>query len=399
MQEIKRKYIELLLKKCLNFDKSKSLFIDYERINKDFVDELVLYAKGMGITDIYLNECDIEKRRDILNSISIEEIDNHPYFDNSIWDEYAKKDASFLILATEIPGVMDSVDSEKIARAGYIERKTKPLYKKKQLDYVIPWCIAALPNEYWAKDIFKEDNTLDRFWEVLGKICMLDTNDPILSWNKHIQEKNERCKKLNDLKIKLLHYKNSLGTDLTLELPYNSCFNGSAKNGIVNMPGYEIFNSPDYRKTNGIVYSSRPLVYNGALIDEFWIRFKDGKAIDCGAQVGEDVLKNIINSDSNSCYLGECALVENDSPISNTNLVFGTTLIDENASCHLALGAGFKKCIVDGIFLSDEELLELGINVSTIHVDFMIGTPDLEITATTYDNQKVKIFENGNFVK
>lgn len=394
---MKEKYIKLLLERCINFDKSKSLFINYNVINQDFVDEIVVYAKNIGIDDIYLDKYDLEEKRDILNSIKLEDIDNHPYFDSSIWDEYAKKDASFLILESEIPGILDDVDSKKVARCNYIERKTKPLYKKKQLEYVIPWCIAAVPNKYWAKEIFKNDNSLDKFWKVLGKICMLDTDNPIMSWNNQIHIKKTMCDKLNNLKIKLLHYKNSLGTDLTLELPNDSCWCAASGNGIVNMPSYEVFTSPNFKKTNGIVYSSRPLSYNGALIDQFWIKFKDGKAIDCKAKIGEEILKGIINSDSNSCYLGECALVNNDSPISNTGLVFGTTLIDENASCHLALGAGFKKSLINGKDLTDKELLEKGINVTPVHVDFMIGTPDLEIEAETINKEKVKIFENGNF--
>ena len=167
-------------------------------------------------------------------------------------------------------------------------------------------------------------------------------------------------------------------------------------NMFVNMPSYEIFSSPDYRRTNGIVYSSRPLCYGGGLIDKFYVKFKDGKVIDYDAKVGKEILKGIIESDNNSCFLGEVALVNYDSPISNTGLVFGTTLIDENASCHLALGDGFNDAIEGGIDLSDEELLQRGINRSKQHVDFMIGTSDLEIEAET-NKGLVSLFKNGNF--
>ena len=145
-------------------------------------------------------------------------------------------------------------------------------------------------------------------------------------------------------------------------------------NVIVNMPSYEVFASPVYNKTEGIVYCSMPLIYNGVLIDEFWLKFENGKVVDYDAKVGKEVLKGIIEFDENSSFLGECALVEYDSPISNLNLIFGTTLIDENASCHLALGSSFSECLINGIGKSDEELLEKGLNVSKSHVDFMIGT-------------------------
>ena len=201
------------------------------------------------------------------------------------------------------------------------------------------------------------------------------------------------------MKIKKLHYKNSLGTNLVVEMPDNYLFVSASddkEDMFVNMPSYEIFSSPHYLKTQGIVYSSKPLVYAGSLIDKFYIEFKDGKVVNYDAKVGKDILKGIIKTDSNSCYLGEIALVNNDSPISNTGLVFGTTLFDENASCHLALGDGFSECIKNGSSMSKEELLNNGINRSMQHVDFMIGTPDLEIDAET-ENGIVPIFKNGNF--
>ena len=197
-----------------------------------------------------------------------------------------------------------------------------------------------------------------------------------------------------------MHYKNSLGTNLRVEMPENSIWNSAASDGaektIVNMPSYEIFSSPNYLKTNGIVYSSRPLVYGGGVVEDFHIEFKDGKVINYDAKKGKEILKEIIESDSNSCYLGEVALVNNDSPISNTNLVFGTTLFDENASCHLALGDGFSDSIKNGLNMTKKELLENGINQSKNHVDFMIGTDDLEIEAETKDGI-ILIFKKGNF--
>ena len=397
---MREKYIKLLLEKCINFDNSKSLFISYDIINQDFIDSVVEYAKKIGVTDIYLDKHNLSEEHDLLNQISLEEIEKHPYFNDSIWDEYAKKGASFLMLRAPFPGLMDDVDPKKLAKAEFIRRSTKPVYKKRQLTYEIPWCIAALPNKVWADKLFEgKENSLELLENMIYKICMVDTNSPIDSWNNYLNNNKSRIEMLNHLKLKCLNYKNSLGTNLNIELLENSIWCDAGSNGLVNMPSYEIFTSPNYKKTSGIVYSSRPLYYSGGLIDKFWIKFKDGKAIDCGAKVGEEILKGIINSDSNSAYLGEVALVENDSPISNTGLVYGLTLIDENASCHLALGAGFVECIENGEQLTEEELLNQGINMSKIHVDFMIGTPDLEITGETFDNKKVKIFENGNFKK
>lgn len=397
---MREKYIDLLLKRCINFEKSKSLLISGDIINEDFINEVVDRVRKMGIEDIYLDIEDINITHDKLSKLSIEEIEKDSYFDKSIWDEYAKKDATFIMFDTEFPGVMDDILPEKITKAKKINRETRALFRKKESTMQISWCIIALPNEIWAKDIFPNDeNAYEKLENLIYKCCMIDKENPIEAWNKFLEESNELAYKLNSLKIKSLHYTNSLGTDLTIEMPKNSIWVSAGNEGgnsLVNMPTYEIFSSPYYRKTNGIVYNALPLVYGGGKIDDFYIEFKDGKVVNYGAKTGLEILKGIIESDSNSCYLGEVALVNNDSPISNTGVIFGTTLFDENAACHLALGDGFPECIENGNDMSEEELLSNGINQSKNHVDFMIGTPDLQIEAET-EKGKVKIFENGNF--
>lgn len=401
MEILEDKYIELLLNRCLNFDKSKSLFINYDVINKKFVEKVIKRAKEMGINDIGIDEEDINITHEKLKNIDINDIEKDLFFNKSKWDEYALKDASFLMLETEFPHFMDDIDPTKVAKARYVNRSTREIFREKEVTYQIPWCIAALPNEFWARDIFGDvSDAYDKLYKVIFEICMVLDGDPIKNWEDYLENVSVFSKKLNDLKIKKMHYKNSLGTDLIVEMPEGAIWNSAANddNGkmLVNMPSYEIFSSPNYLKTEGIVYSSRPLVYGGGIIDEFFIKFNEGKVVGFDAKVGKDILKGIIESDSNACYLGEVALVNNDSPISNTGLVFGTTLIDENASCHLALGDGFSDCLENGLNMSKEELLKHGINQSKQHVDFMIGTPDLEIEAET-NKGKVLIFKNGNF--
>lgn len=395
------KYIKLLCDKCLNFNKSNSLFICYEKaLNQDFVDKIVEYVKKRGINDIYLNDSASFVKHDILKNIKLEDIEKEKIFDNSIWDEYAKKDSAFLIIESEIPGLMEDIDADKIAMVRKIARETKPIYRKKQNVDDISWCICAYPNEYWAKDIFKDqNNAYDLLLNNILNMCMCDKEDPIKAWEEFLKTSKKRAKKLDDLHIKCLHYTNSLGTDLKVYLSDEACFSSaySEKNMIVNMPSYEVFTTPNTIKTEGIVYSSKPLIYNGVVIDKFYLEFKNGKVVNYDALIGKDILKGIINSDEYSNMLGECALVNYDSPISNTGLVFKTTLFDENASCHLALGAGFSECIKNSCNKTLEELFDMGVNKSTNHVDFMIGTKDLKIDATT-DNGIITIFEEGNFI-
>lgn len=400
MEELEEKYIELLLKRCINFNRSKALFISYG-IECEFVDKVVQKAKEMGIVDIYLYHDSLERKHEILQSISLDEIDNHPFFNLKIWDEYALKGASFLILETEIPGFMDDIDPKKLSRSHYIERATRPMYDKLQMLFQIPWCIATIPNKIWAKNVFPNDSYEEAYHKLFKSICsmcMIDTNNPIKSWNLFLENQQRIVQKLNSLQISKMHYRNSIGTDIVVELDRDAIWASAGSLGtdmIVNMPTYEVFTTPVFYKTNGIVYSSKPLMYNGGLIDKFYLVFQDGKVIRFGAKTGEDLLKGIIESDEYSSYLGEIALIDYNSPISNTGLVYGNTLIDENSSCHMALGGGFEECMKDGSTLSPDELLKKGVNPSKNHVDFMIGTSDLNIEADTKKG-KVLILKNGN---
>lgn len=395
MQE---KYIDLLVNKCMDLERSKVVFISYNKEIKDFIDKLVNKLKSLGANDIYLDEIDQIARHNILKSIKLEEISNSDYFDCSVWDEYAKKDANFIIFETVIPHLMDDIDPKKLSLVVKKRIETKPLYRKMQGECKLLWTIAAFPGESWAKHIFGDNDSYSKLENSIYNICMLDSVDPIKSWDEFLKNQEKIIERLNSLKIKKLHYSNSLGTDLIVYLPNNYRYSSALDNKVlVNMPSYEVFVSPVYDKTEGIVYSSKPLIYNGSLIDEFFLKFKQGKVVEYAAKVGNELLKEIIEADNYACYLGEAALVEVDSPIARLGITFGTTLIDENASCHLALGSGFSECIETGIDLTEEELRDRGINISKSHVDFMIGTDDLNIVGYTEDNKEIKIFVAGHF--
>lgn len=398
---MEEKYIELLIQKCTDLENNKTLFLHYMKEARPFVDKIISYVNKMGVEDIYLEEEDPYLIHDELERMTLEEIEKSPYFNKQMWDEYAKKKASFIILESEYPHLMDDVDPRKIGLSAKLKRSTKPLYRELQQKCQLSWVIAAYPSVSWAKDLFGDDPaSYDTLKNYIFKMCMIDTEDPLASWDCILNKNFTVMKKLNHLNIEKLHYQNKLGTDLEIYLPDNYLYSSAKDNHvIVNMPSYEVFTSPVYNKTNGIVYSSKPLNYNGAMIDHFWIRFAEGKVVDYDAKIGKEVLKEIIETDEYSCFLGEAALVEKDSPIEQLNLSFHTTLIDENASCHLALGAAFPECIVDGVNMSEEELRNLGLNFSSQHVDFMIGTDDLSITAYTKDMKVIKIFEDGKFTE
>lgn len=403
MKENIKKYAELLITKCINLKENEPLYISIQAENFEFA--RILNNIALKYTkDIYIDYYDEIIKHDTLTKLDFKDIKNHYLFNKTKMEEYAKKNAAFLFLESPNVDLFSDISSDKINESVLVNRNSRKTYNDKQLTYKVAWCIACIPTKSWANKIFKNDiNSIDKLWELIFKICLVN-DDYKQNWDKQIKENENRSILLNKYNFKKLHYINSLGTNLTVELSKDSIWCGAKtihENGkeiIVNMPTYENFTSPIKDKTNGIVYSSKPLVYGGCIIDEFSLTFKDGKVIDIKAKKGLDILKKMINTDENSCMLGECALVDYNSPISLTNKIFYTTLYDENASCHLALGEGFNECIKDGNLYSKEMLNKKGINTSKIHVDFMIGTSDLTIIGTTFDNKEYKIFENGNFI-
>lgn len=268
------------------------------------------------------------------------------------------------------------------------------------------WVIAGAPTFAWAKKVFPnlpKHAAKAALWEAILKASRAEDGNGLIRWEEHEKTLKERCEKLNSLRLKSLHYTASNGTDLTVGLIPGVRFEGGfekTRQGIPfdpNIPTEECFTSPMRGEAEGIVYSAKPLVYQGQIIDQFSLRFEKGKAVEAHAKTGEDVLMSILSLDEGSAYLGECALVPYESPINLSGLIFFSTLYDENAACHLAIGRGFTSLYPGFENMSEEEVHEKGINKSLSHVDFMIGTRDLSIEGTTESGEKVQIFENGTF--
>lgn len=394
---MKEKYADLLLKRCLCLKSTDSLFINAPIDSIEFIRILTKKAYKIGIKDIYLDLEDEELKRNELKYLSNEELRNSKSFNKEIFDIYAKKNSAFLMLCGENPDTMNEIDKDKISFTGKLLRESKPIFKEKEITYEIPWCIALIPTHSYAKKVFPNDiDAYNKLWNLILKITLCDKENPIEEWNKKIELNTKRVQTLNNLKIKSLTYSNNLGTKFSIGFTDNvwcgtDTVSKDGRNLIVNMPSEEIFTTPNKYTANGIIYASRPLVYNGTLINNFWIKFKDGKVIDYDAEIGKDILKSIINIE-NGNYLGEVALVDKTSPIFKSNTIFYETLYDENASCHLALGQGFTECI-DTV----KKLNDIGFNDSLTHVDFMIGTEDLNIIAKT-DDKEIIIMKDGNFV-
>ena len=308
-------------------------------------------------------------------------------------------------IASGAPDAMKGVDQKKLAQ---VSMKTYPIMKPyiDQIDNKDQWCIAGAASPEWAKKVFPDlpkKQAVEKLWEAILYTSRI-WDDPVAEWKKHNKDLREKCERLNNLGLVELRYKSSNGTDFKVGLLPNADFLGGSEfalgSGIEfnpNVPSEECFTSPRKGAAEGLVVATKPLSYQGELIENFSIRFENGKAVEVHAEKGEELLKQMISMDENAGYLGEVALIPYDSPINNTGILFYNTLYDENASCHLALGRGFTNCIRNYDQYSQKELQEMGINSSMIHVDFMIGSEDMDIVGVKEDGTTVQIFKNGNW--
>ena len=268
------------------------------------------------------------------------------------------------------------------------------------------WCIAAVPGEAWAKKVHPELSkraAVEQLWKDILYTARADGEDPIADWEEHNRDLKARSKYLNDLHLRELRYHSANGTDFKVGLIPTAEFHAgrdTTMQGVVydpNMPTEEIFTSPDRRTAEGIVYATKPLSYQGQLIENFSVRFEKGRAVEVKAEKGQDVLEQIISMDEGCHYLGECALVPKESPIHQSGLLFYNTLFDENAACHLALGFGFDECVKGFENMTKEELYEIGVNDAGNHTDFMIGSDDLSIDGVDEHGNVHPIFRNGTW--
>lgn len=268
------------------------------------------------------------------------------------------------------------------------------------------WCIAAVPGEAWAKKVHPELSkraAVEQLWKDILYTARADGEDPIADWEEHNRDLKARSKYLNDLHLRELRYHSANGTDFKVGLIPTAEFHAGrdkTMQGVVydpNMPTEEVFTSPDRRTADGIVYATKPLSYQGQLIENFSVRFEKGRAVEVKAEKGQDVLEQIISMDEGCHYLGECALVPKESPIHQSGLLFYNTLFDENAACHLALGFGFDECVKGFENMTKEELYEIGVNDAGNHTDFMIGSDDLSIDGVDEHGNVHPIFRNGTW--
>lgn len=375
-----------LVRECISIAykeaKAKKVIVDYVDDDKTLLDYTYQDIDTLSKFPNYL----IEKEKELID------------------DNYCA-----LHIIGEDPDLLKSIDKEKLKASQMARMKAKQAYQYYFMNSVGQWSIIAWPNLAWAKKVFpnkNDDEAMNKLFEAILYTSRVELNKSIENWNAHESNLLKRAEKMNEYSFKSLHFKNSLGTDLTVGLIKDHIWAGGKEEASgkykvsfnANIPTEEVFTMPDRYHIDGIVYSSKPLAYNGKVISGFNLTFKDGVVVDYKANDNLDVLENILNTDKGTKSLGEVALVPYDSPISKSNILFYDTLFDENASCHLALGACYPTTVKGGENLTTEELYKLGGNDSMEHVDFMFGTSDLSVVGETYDGQMIDVFKDGNFV-
>lgn len=402
-----RDFARLAIKTGVNIQPGQLLIISADVTSQAFVHLCVeeAYAAKAGEVQVKWNDDYITKLT--YENVATETLKVVPEWRISEKKNQIERGCAYLNVRGETPGNLKDIPSDKLQSVTSELMKAMQPFRYYTMANEGQWCIVAHPNAAWAKTVFpdmEEEAAIEALWEAILTASRVDgKNDPIALWEKHNQEVRENSGKMNNYEFKTLHFKNSLGTDLMLDLAPNHIWAGGGDEttkGLSfnpNIPTEEVFTAPRRTGVNGVVYGTKPLNYQGKLIENFWIRFEEGKAVEFKAEKEEAALRNLIETDEGSCYLGEVALISHFSPISQMDILFYMTLFDENASCHLALGAAYPSNIHGGQEMSQEELVKNDVNVSIVHSDFMFGSADMSIVGIKENGEEVQVFENGSF--
>ena len=406
MDEKLLEYARLLVRVGLNVQKGQRLVISSPVECAYFARLCAREAYEAGCREVVMNWHDDAMARMKYLHADDAIFDEVPLWRRHFFNDHALEGAAYLAISASDPENFKGVDSGRIIRAQRASGKALKDFDRLQMCSGFPWCIASIPIPSWARTVFPQEDearAMEKLWDAIFRSVRISGDGKAVErWQTHLATLHARMDKMNALRFKSLHYTNSLGTDLTVQLPEGHIWEAgndvtlSGQEYIANIPTEELFTAPLKTGVNGVVYSSMPLVNDGAIVDKFHFVVKDGKIVECHAEKGEEELKAAITVDEGASYFGEVALVPYNSPISNQKLLFYNTLFDENAACHIAFGEAYP-CLEGGQKMTKEELKARGLNDSITHVDFMIGTADLSIVGTTHDGKEIPVFVDGNF--
>ena len=402
-----KKYARLVIRRGVNLQKGQDVLIRANVDQGEFVTYVVEEAYKAGARKVEIDW--VSPSKVLVSNVKHQSIKTLTTIDD--WKVARMKHMSdilpaFIYIESDPSDALKGMDQKKAAAAQQANYKIMKEYIEK-MENKYQWVIVGVPSKAWAKEVFPELSTakaVEKLWENILFTSRV-TDDPIAEWERHDKELSEHCDYLNGLGLVGLEYKNAAGTDFSVELSDEVVWRGGQDVSISgirfdsNIPTEEVFTSPIKGKAEGKVVATKPLCYNGELIENFYFVFREGKVVEAHAEKNDALLQQMLDMDENARYLGECALVPFESPINQTGVLFYNTLYDENASCHLALGRGFTDSVKDFEKKTKEDFDRIGINDSMIHEDFMICSRDLSVIGTTRDGRKVKIFENGTWAE
>lgn len=400
-----KKYAKLIVRVGVNLQEGQDVIINASMDQKELVTLIVeeAYLAKARKVKVDWNELP-EIYKLMVKYESLETLSEVPNWSVEKLKYQVEKNPARIYVLSDDPDALKGIDQEKVAKMRMARHKVVKPYVD-QMNNQYQWTIVAAPSEKWAKKVFpslSKKEAINRLWDAILLTARVN-GDPIKNWENHNQDLLSRCNYLNSFDFDYLEYKASNGTDFKVWMLDKCQWLGGGETSLrgiyynPNMPTEECFTTPIKGKADGVVYATKPLSYNGELIENFSFTFKDGKVVSFHAEKGEELLRHMLSMDDSASYLGECALVPFSSPVNETGILFYNTLFDENATCHLALGAGFSDCVKNYENYTKKDFDEMGINDSIIHVDFMIGTKDLNITGVTKDGQRVALFRNGTW--
>lgn len=400
------KYAELTVRVALNIQGGQSLWINAPIGHPEFVRLITRKAYEAGAKHVHIEWQDEICTQIRYTHAPTESFNEYPAWRAQALTELAEGNGAYLWIDADNPELLKDVDPARISANAKVSGPLLVKWREYMSSYKMTWSIIAAPSLAWAQKVFpdlEDQAAVAALWDAIFEATRVDQEDPVLTWQDHNATLRSKREQLNQQQFHKIHYR-APGTELTVELPPQHIWRGGSatneRGGFdfnPNIPTEEVFISPNRLGTNGTVRSSKPLSYQGSLIDNFSITFEQGRVTHYAAEQGYESLQAMIEMDEGAHYLGEIALVPHVSPISNTNLIFFNTLYDENASNHLALGRAFPTCIEGGTQMSKEEQLQAGLNDSLIHVDFMIGSSEMDIDGELADGTIVPIFRQGNW--
>lgn len=404
--QLLQKYAKLTVKEGVNIENSDSVVIKIAADQYQLARHLVKEAYNLGAKNVVVDWVDDFIKKEFVQNADESIISSVNKAERLADDMLIDERASRITVFSSSPDALEGIDENRLHKYQNAYDEYMGPVRKYTSSNRISWTIIAAASPKWAQIVFPnetEEKATELLWDAIFKATRIYDNDPIASWEAHDKKLHDKANMMNEIQYDALHY-TAPGTDLKIGLPKNHIWSGGSSKNIennrqfmANMPTEEIFTAPDYRRIDGYVSSTKPLSYAGNIIEDFKITFKDGQIIDVIAKKGEDVLKKLVATDKGSKSLGEVALVPHPSPISQSGIIFFNTLFDENASNHLAIGNSYAFTIENGTNMSDEELLSNGMNRSKVHVDFMIGSGEMNIDGIRQDGTVDPLFRNGDW--